>query len=77
MLPLFLACECPGVCPQSASLEIIELMGFLQTMNYNSVILVGCVAVTAFWWIVHGRTKYPGPELPHLDAAGHKIEEDI
>ncbi|KAJ7487145.1 choline transport protein [Mycena latifolia] len=49
----------------------------VPAMNYNSVILVGCVVVTTFWWIVHGRTKYPGPRLPHLDAAGHKIEEDI
>jgi len=49
----------------------------VPAMNYNSVILVGCVTLTAFWWIIHGRTKYPGPRLPHLDAAGHKIEDDI
>ncbi|KAJ6506049.1 choline transport protein [Mycena vulgaris] len=49
----------------------------VPTMNYNSVILVGCVALTTFWWIIHGRTQYPGPRLPHLDAAGHKIEDDI
>ncbi|KAJ6602097.1 choline transport protein [Mycena vulgaris] len=49
----------------------------VPTMNYNSVILVGCVVLTTFWWIIHGRTQYPGPRLPHLDAAGHKIEDDI
>ncbi|KAJ7017011.1 choline transport protein [Mycena alexandri] len=49
----------------------------VPTMNYNSVILMGCVALTTFWWIIHGQTKYPGPRMPHLDAAGHKIEDDI
>ncbi|KAJ7224935.1 choline transport protein [Mycena haematopus] len=49
----------------------------VPAMNYNSVILVGCVALTTFWWIVHGRLEYPGPRLPHLDAAGHKIEGEI
>ncbi|KAJ6506855.1 choline transport protein [Mycena sanguinolenta] len=49
----------------------------VQAMNYNSVILVGCVVLTAFWWVVHGWRNYPGPRLPHLDAAGHKIEDDI
>ncbi|KAJ7676520.1 choline transport protein [Mycena polygramma] len=49
----------------------------VEAMNYNSVILVGCIALTSFWWIVHGRTHYPGPHLPHLDAAGHKIEDEI
>ncbi|KAJ7731511.1 choline transport protein [Mycena metata] len=49
----------------------------VPAMNYNSVILFGCVALTAFWWIIHGRTQYPGPRLPHLDAAGHKIDDEI
>ncbi|KAF8175010.1 putative amino acid transporter [Mycena galopus ATCC 62051] len=49
----------------------------VPAMNYNSVILVGCVVLTTFWWIIHGRGRYPGPRLPHLDAAGHKIEDDI
>ncbi|KAJ6502842.1 choline transport protein [Mycena vitilis] len=49
----------------------------VQAMNYNSVILIGCVTLTVFWWVVHGRTNYPGPRLPHLDAAGHKIEDEI
>ncbi|KAJ7811494.1 choline transport protein [Mycena olivaceomarginata] len=33
----------------------------VPAMNYNSVILIGCVALTTFWWIIHGRTQYPGP----------------
>ncbi|KAJ7191325.1 choline transport protein [Mycena pura] len=49
----------------------------VPTMNYNSVILVGCFVLTVFWWIVHGRIQYRGPRLPHIDAAGHKIEDDI
>jgi choline transport protein len=35
----------------------------VQTMNYNSVILVGVVALTAVWWFVHGARKYPGPKI--------------
>ncbi|KAJ7305609.1 choline transport protein [Mycena albidolilacea] len=49
----------------------------VPAMNYNSVILVGCVTLTTFWWIIHGRTQYPGPRLPHLDAVGHKIDDEI
>ncbi|KAJ7860074.1 choline transport protein [Mycena olivaceomarginata] len=49
----------------------------VPAMNYNSVILVGCVVLTTFWWIIHGRTQYPGPRLPHLDAVGHKIDDEI
>ena len=33
------------------------------TMNYNSVILVGVVLLTAVWWLVHGVRKYPGPKI--------------
>ncbi|KAJ7854508.1 hypothetical protein B0H14DRAFT_2756176 [Mycena olivaceomarginata] len=49
----------------------------VPTMNYNSVILVGCVVLTTFWWMIHGSTHYPGPHLPHLDAAGHKIDDEV
>jgi hypothetical protein len=35
-------------------------------MNYNSVILVGVVALTSFWWMVHGTRNYAGPRLTHL-----------
>ena len=38
----------------------------VQTMNYNSVILVGTVALTAIWWFVHGITNYPGPKVEFL-----------
>jgi hypothetical protein len=46
------------------------------SMNYNSVILVGWLIVTTVWWFVHGRSKYPGPKLPHLDELGKEITED-
>lgn len=32
-------------------------------MNYNSVILVGVIVVTAAWWLVHARKNYPGPKV--------------
>ena len=35
-------------------------------MNYNSVILVGVVALTSIWWMVHGIKNYAGPRLTHL-----------
>lgn len=35
-------------------------------MNYNSVILVGVLVLTAIWWIVHAHRKYPGPKLSGL-----------
>ena len=38
----------------------------LQLMNWNSVILVGIVGLTALWWVLHGRGKYPGPKLAGL-----------
>ena len=41
------------------------------TMNYNSVILMGTVALTTFWWFMHGLRKYPGPKVTgfiHVDS---------
>jgi hypothetical protein len=35
-------------------------------MNYNSVILVGVVALTGLWWLVNAAEHYPGPRLMHL-----------
>lgn len=32
-------------------------------MNYNSVILVGVIALTAAWWFIHARKHYPGPKV--------------
>ena len=34
-------------------------------MNYNSVILVGVVALTAIWWFIHGGKKYKAPSVMH------------
>jgi amino acid transporter len=42
----------------------------LGVMNWNSVILVGIVALTAFWWLVHGARKYPGPKVAGLYIEG-------
>jgi choline transport protein len=38
----------------------------ISLMNWNSVILVGIVVLTAIWWIVHGARRYPGPKLASL-----------
>lgn len=35
-------------------------------MNYNSVILVGTVAVSVIWWLVHATRHYPGPRVMQL-----------
>lgn len=32
-------------------------------MNYNSVILVGVIALTALWWVIHANRHYPGPKV--------------
>ncbi|KAK9769713.1 putative Choline transport protein [Seiridium cardinale] len=37
-----------------------------ESMNYNSVILVGVVALSAIWWLLHGIRNYPGPKVMHL-----------
>ncbi|KAK5684538.1 hypothetical protein LTS10_004408 [Elasticomyces elasticus] len=42
----------------------------LALMNWNSVILVGCLVLTTVWWFVHGQRKYPGPKLQHLYIEG-------
>jgi choline transport protein len=40
----------------------------VASMNYNSVILVGVVALTTFWWFVHAIRKYEGPVAAKLYA---------
>ncbi|KAK6859746.1 Choline transporter [Apiospora arundinis] len=44
-----------------------------DTMNYNSVILVGVVFLSAIWWVMHATRHYPGPKVMklyiHDDAA--------
>lgn len=35
-------------------------------MNYNSVILVGVVVLSAIWWVLHAIRNYPGPKVMHL-----------
>lgn len=34
-----------------------------EAMNYNSVILVGVIGLTAAWWLIHARRNYPGPKV--------------
>jgi hypothetical protein len=33
---------------------------------YNSVILVGVVAISGIWWAVHAVNNYPGPRVMHV-----------
>ncbi|KAF9063679.1 hypothetical protein BDP27DRAFT_227316, partial [Rhodocollybia butyracea] len=46
------------------------------SVSYNSVILVGLSLLTGAWWFIHGRKRYPGTSVPHLDEK-RKITEDI
>lgn len=41
-----------------------------QAMNYNSVILVGVVALTAIWWFIRGGKRYEAPTVMHKYLAG-------
>jgi choline transport protein len=42
-------------------------------MNYNSVILVGVVALTALWWVIHARKHYPGPKVMMMYIHDDKV----
>jgi choline transport protein len=35
-------------------------------MNYNSVIIVGVIALSALWWVLHATRHYPGPKVMGL-----------
>lgn len=48
----------------------------VQTMNYNSVILVGFVVIAAGLWVGHGWKRYKGLRLPHVDEAGRVLEDE-
>ncbi|OAP63822.1 hypothetical protein AYL99_03049 [Fonsecaea erecta] len=41
----------------------------VDSMNYNSVILVGVVALTTFWWFFHAIRKYDGPNVGKMIQA--------
>ncbi|KAI0446439.1 amino acid transporter [Xylaria telfairii] len=38
----------------------------VESMNYNSVILVGTIAISVIWWLVHATNRYPGPKVMRL-----------
>lgn len=38
------------------------------TMTGNSVIFVGVLVVTGFWWVAHSRSHYSGPKLAAIYA---------
>ena len=46
----------------------------VSSMNYNSVILAGVLAITTLWWFVHSRKHYPGPKLAHLIFEGQVVD---
>ncbi|KAI6088062.1 amino acid transporter [Hypoxylon rubiginosum] len=37
-----------------------------EAMNYNSVVLVGTICLSAIWWFLHARRNYPGPKVMQL-----------
>ncbi|KAI1368280.1 putative amino acid transporter [Xylaria arbuscula] len=43
-----------------------ELPTTVESMNYNSVILVGTIAISVIWWFVHATRHYPGPKVMQL-----------
>lgn len=49
-----------------------------EAMNYNSVILVGIIILTAASWFFHGRTNFPGPKamLLHIHE-GRAVEAPL
>ena len=47
----------------------------VDSMNYNSVILVGVVTLTTIWWLVHGLRKYEGPKSALLHDSRIIAEE--
>lgn len=48
----------------------------VQAMNYNSVILVGCLFLTTGWWLWHGLQNYAGPTLPHIDEVARILVDE-
>ncbi|KAI1638797.1 amino acid transporter [Biscogniauxia mediterranea] len=38
----------------------------VESMNYNSVILVGTVTLSGIWWLLHATRHYPGPKVMQL-----------
>ncbi|KAL7620413.1 hypothetical protein AAE478_009408 [Parahypoxylon ruwenzoriense] len=43
-----------------------EIPTTVEAMNYSSVILVGTIALSALWWVVHATRHYPGPKVMKL-----------
>lgn len=40
----------------------------VETMNYNSVILVGVIAIAAVWWFAYAQRHYEQPKVAQLLA---------
>ncbi|XXH05688.1 hypothetical protein Hte_012123 [Hypoxylon texense] len=38
----------------------------IESMNYNSVVLVGTIALSTLWWVLHASRHYPGPKVMQL-----------
>ncbi|KAI1103590.1 amino acid transporter [Jackrogersella minutella] len=43
-----------------------EIPTTVEAMNYNSVVLVGTVSLSALWWFIHASRHYPGPKVMQL-----------
>ena len=49
------------------------------TMNWNAVILVGVITLTAVWWFVHASRHYPGPKVMtmYIHDDHHRIVDSV
>jgi hypothetical protein len=47
---------------------LLNICTKLTTATGNSVIFVGVLVVTGFWWAVHSRSHYSGPKLAAIYA---------
>ncbi|KAI5864828.1 amino acid transporter [Durotheca rogersii] len=53
-----------------------EIPTSVEAMNYNSVILVGTIAMSSLWWLLHATRHYPGPKVMKLYIHNDAVPSD-